>query len=287
MIQVEYAGTCINSRPNTNVRDPYFAELFIFPVSQESLKQLTEGMAAKVFITVFTVEGKSEIPAAAEQDFKEVGGPSDRNVYKRIAEYCLDISEIRVDQMVHQLTLSLPVKSRMPQPGALFHTLRNCNISGLMNEESAHHLSFSDSYTPISRQPQQRLPSMSSAQNRNRLSPPVNQGWYEPKTALLPVYGTANHKNDDFSILDIMKEMEEPGDTNLRETKDLNAGNGLRQSRAVFKKNTLLAPTPRGAQTRPHQRLSSYKQGSLQVATGKSAYGASQTGYRTVRESAA
>ena len=66
MIQVEYAGTCINSRPNANVHDPYFAELFIFPVSQESLKQLTEGMATKVFITVFTVEGKSEIPAAAE-----------------------------------------------------------------------------------------------------------------------------------------------------------------------------------------------------------------------------
>ena len=217
-----------------------------------------------------------------------MGGPSDRNVYKRIAEYCLDISEIRVDQMVHQLTLSLPVKSRQPQPGALFHTLRNCNISGLMNEESAHHLSFSDSYTPISRQPQQRLPSMSSAQNRNRLSPPVNQGWYEPKTALLPVYGTAHNKNDDFSILDIMKEMEEPGDTNLRETKDLNKGNGSRQSRVgVFKKNTLLAPTPRGAQTRPHQRLSSYKQGSLQVATGASAYDVSQTGYRTVRESGA
>lgn len=33
--------------------------------------------------------------------------------------------------MVHELTLTLPVKSRNPKPSPLFHTLRNCNISAL------------------------------------------------------------------------------------------------------------------------------------------------------------
>ena len=35
-VQIEYAGTCINSKPNTNMRDPHFAELFIFPINDVS-----------------------------------------------------------------------------------------------------------------------------------------------------------------------------------------------------------------------------------------------------------
>ena len=47
----------------------------------------------KVFITVFVVEGKSEIP---DQNQFEQGAENENNdnVYKRIAEYCLDIGEI-------------------------------------------------------------------------------------------------------------------------------------------------------------------------------------------------
>ena len=33
LVQVEYAGTCFNSKANKNVTNPNFAELFIFPVS--------------------------------------------------------------------------------------------------------------------------------------------------------------------------------------------------------------------------------------------------------------
>lgn len=62
MIQIEYAGTVINSRPCENVMDPYFAELFIFPVSEESSYQLPDVMATKVFITVFLIEGKNDVP---------------------------------------------------------------------------------------------------------------------------------------------------------------------------------------------------------------------------------
>ena len=58
MVQVEYAGTCINSKPNRDVENPHFAELFIFPVSKQS-----ESMSTKVFISLLVVEGKSEIPA--------------------------------------------------------------------------------------------------------------------------------------------------------------------------------------------------------------------------------
>jgi len=111
------------------------------------LNQLNEGVATKVFITVFSVEGKSDIPVAAELEYDEFEASADRNIYKRVAEYCLDISEIRADQLVHQLTLSLPVKSGKPKPGPLFHTLRNCNISGLLND-SIIHSPFSEISTP-------------------------------------------------------------------------------------------------------------------------------------------
>ena len=60
----------------------------------------------------------------------------DKNIYKRITEYCLDISDICDDQMVHELTLSLPVAKRDPQPSALYNTLRNCNISGLFRDST-------------------------------------------------------------------------------------------------------------------------------------------------------
>jgi len=95
--------------------DPHFAELFIFPVSEQTRLQLPAVSMTKVFITVFTIEGKSNIPDAGDfdnsmQECQKV----DDNVYKRIAEYCLDIGDICSDQLVHKLNLSVPVKSQTP-----------------------------------------------------------------------------------------------------------------------------------------------------------------------------
>ena len=61
-------------------------------------------------------------------------------MYKRIAEYCLDIEDICADNLVHELTLTVPVNDQKPLPGPLFHPLRHCNISGLSIEH------FSDSF---------------------------------------------------------------------------------------------------------------------------------------------
>lgn len=92
-------------------------------------------MSTKIFITVFIVEGKGQVPEAISlPEYSEHADAKDNNVYKRVAEYCLDISDIRTDQMVHKLTLSLPIKSHSPKPGPLFNTLRNCNISALFND---------------------------------------------------------------------------------------------------------------------------------------------------------
>ena len=92
-------------------------------------------MTTKVFITVFTVEGNSEIPELSQMEQLVEGRTTlDSNVYKRIAEHCLEISDICADQLVHQFTLNLPVISRNPEPGPLYHSLRHCNISGLFND---------------------------------------------------------------------------------------------------------------------------------------------------------
>ena len=63
-------------------------------------------MATKVFITVFIIEGNSDVPDPSDKlNFSESAKNYDKvgegNVYKRIAEYCLDIRDIRADQMVH------------------------------------------------------------------------------------------------------------------------------------------------------------------------------------------
>ena len=68
---MEYAGTCSNSKALKNVTNPNFSELFIFPVSgngdpgRESdlrhNKSLTD--TTKIFVSLLTIEGKSEIPA--------------------------------------------------------------------------------------------------------------------------------------------------------------------------------------------------------------------------------
>ena len=60
IVQVEFAGTCINSKPNKDIDKPKFDELFIFPVSEE----LPVSFRTKVFISVINVEGKQEIPDA-------------------------------------------------------------------------------------------------------------------------------------------------------------------------------------------------------------------------------
>ena len=57
------------------------------------------------------------------------------NVYKRVAEFCLDISEICQDQLVHELTLTVPVVGKKPKTSALFNPLRQCDISGLFNDQ--------------------------------------------------------------------------------------------------------------------------------------------------------
>ena len=76
------------------------------------------------------MEGSGEIP-----DTTEVSPKNDPNVYKRIAEFCLDINEIRQDQLVHQLTLQMDVDDLEPKPSPLQHTLRQCDISGFEFED--------------------------------------------------------------------------------------------------------------------------------------------------------
>lgn len=141
MVQVEYAGNCFNTKPNSNVMDPYFAELHVFPgASVDSFDQ--ENTSTKVFISILTVEGKTKVAEHMNSSDNELLQDSkcpdrrDKNVYKRIAEYCLDIRDICKDQQVHDLILTLPAKSKNPPAEPLFHMLRNCNISGLSNDLS-------------------------------------------------------------------------------------------------------------------------------------------------------
>ena len=136
MVQVEFAGKCFNSIPSRNLKDPHFAQLFMFPVKEDEVKEgrLESYDNNKLFITVFVVEGKSEIPDQNQFEQSKGAENENDNIYKRIAEYCLDIGEICNDQLVHELTLTLPVHDKCPQPSALFNPLRNCDISGFFNE---------------------------------------------------------------------------------------------------------------------------------------------------------
>lgn len=58
MVQVEYAGQCFNTKPSDNVNDPYFAELHVFPASGDTD---SEHFSTKVFISILTVEGKTDV----------------------------------------------------------------------------------------------------------------------------------------------------------------------------------------------------------------------------------
>ena len=125
LVQVEFAGCCMNSKINENVKDPLFNELFIFPFGDDNMVNMPRSFTHQVFVTVLTVEGSGEIPDPAE-----ISPKNDPNIYKRIAEFCLDVTEIRQDQLVHQLTLELDVDDLDPKPSPLQHTLRQCEISG-------------------------------------------------------------------------------------------------------------------------------------------------------------
>ena len=74
---MEYAGTCSNSKALKNVTNPNFSELFIFPVSGDSDpgKESERHKAldtTKIFVSLLTIEGKSEIPADP-QKLEEIG----------------------------------------------------------------------------------------------------------------------------------------------------------------------------------------------------------------------
>ena len=90
----------MNSKVNENVKDPLFNELFIFPFGDDNMVNMPRSFTHQVFVTVLTVEGSGEIPDPAE-----ISPKNDPNIYKRIGEFCLDVTEIRQDQLVHQLTL--------------------------------------------------------------------------------------------------------------------------------------------------------------------------------------
>ena len=94
-------------------------------------------MDKKLFISVFTVEGSGEIPSMLPSKPCDTGSPpgpneQDKNQYKRIAEICLDLEEV-TDQLVHEMNLPIPVRELNPRVGALQHTLRQCDISGLFD----------------------------------------------------------------------------------------------------------------------------------------------------------
>ena len=110
----------------------------------------------KLFISVLILEGKGDVPQMVPiSNTHEGGSPKppmeeDQNQYKRIAEVCLDLNEI-TDQLVHELTLNLPVQDADPQPGPLLHALRQCEISGfdLQNvEDNSDFKTSSGSSTP-------------------------------------------------------------------------------------------------------------------------------------------
>lgn len=50
-----------------------------------------------------TVEGSDEVSSEVVKD------KSDGNTYRRLSEYSLDLDSLKVDQLVHELTLHLPV----------------------------------------------------------------------------------------------------------------------------------------------------------------------------------
>ena len=110
---MEYAGTCINSKANRNVTNPNFSELFIFPVNSDACDPGIESEkqsgvdTTKIFVSLLTVEGKSDIPAGPDEldELRQrrrrddgtsgaVTAMNPENVYKRVAELCLDIGEI-------------------------------------------------------------------------------------------------------------------------------------------------------------------------------------------------
>ena len=80
----------MNSKANENVKDPLFNELFTFPFGDENMMNMPRSFTHQVFVTVLTVEGSGEIP-----DPDEVSPKCEPNIYKRIAEFCLDVTEIR------------------------------------------------------------------------------------------------------------------------------------------------------------------------------------------------
>ena len=73
MVQVEYAGTTVNSKANRNVTNPNFSELFIFPVKSDACEpgfepEKQSGVdTTKIFVSLLTVEGKSDIPAGPQE----------------------------------------------------------------------------------------------------------------------------------------------------------------------------------------------------------------------------
>ena len=60
LVQVEFQGIYQNSKPNDNVKNPKFNELFIFPFDEQS--QENHALQMKLFISVFVVEGKGDVP---------------------------------------------------------------------------------------------------------------------------------------------------------------------------------------------------------------------------------
>ena len=79
LVQVEFQGICMNSKPNDNVKNPVFNELFIFPFDEEHPENnlVSSPLQMKLFITVLIVEGKGEVPHILPTNgLNEVASPS-------------------------------------------------------------------------------------------------------------------------------------------------------------------------------------------------------------------
>ena len=125
-VQVEFGGLCFNSKPTADTKEAFLNELFVFPGSKQV--EAFDNEFSKLYISVMTVEGSDEVPNEANPKGE------DTNTYRRLSEYSLDLATLKLDQLVHELTLHLPVRSSDPPEAPLRHPLRQCDLSGLFGE---------------------------------------------------------------------------------------------------------------------------------------------------------
>ena len=99
--------------------------------------------------------------------------------------------------------------SKKPKAGNLFNSLRQCDISGLFNDDDQSVESSTPTGAPSTTAPGDDSYFYKAAK-ANTQSPPIKKDQV-PQRDLLPVFtNSVAQKNGDLSILDIISEIDEP-----------------------------------------------------------------------------